>query len=75
MTVDQRAKLKALSRCTFPVGHYDKRFVRDLSALPEDTPLSEKQAAYLETVWHRYRKQHGFKFESTPSDVTEKFGV
>lgn len=60
MTSEQRAKVKDLIRCTFLPGSYQKRFVQDLHArLEDDTPLSEKQAAYLDKLHHMYRRQIG----------------
>ena len=58
MTPEQRAKVQQLIRCTFLPGSYQKRFVQDLHArLEDDTPLTEKQAAYLDKLHHMYRKQ------------------
>lgn len=54
----QRQKVRELARCTFLPGSYQKRFVRDLEArVNEDTPLTEKQAAYLDKLHHMYRNQ------------------
>lgn len=59
MTPRHYESLQALKQCTFLPGSFDKRFVRDLSALPQDTELTEKQAANVERLAHRYRKQIG----------------
>lgn len=59
MTPKQQAMLKALRGCTFLPGSYTKRFVRDMSSLEKETPLTVKQAAYLEKIFFQYRKQHG----------------
>ena len=57
MTADQRDKLDRLGRCVMLPGSWDKRFVRDLKAKPDDYELSEKQADALASLWHRYRRQ------------------
>lgn len=58
MTLDQRAKVEQLIRCTFLPGSYPKRFVQDLYAhRDEETPLTEKQAAYLDKLHHMFRRQ------------------
>lgn len=56
MTLDQKAILFRLKRVTMPVASYDKRFRRNMSA---DLDLTEKQAAYLLKLDHRYRRQTG----------------
>lgn len=58
MTPDEHMKSDALLKCTFQPGSYDKRFVRDLrNFLPPEIRLSDKQAAFLQVLWHRYRRQ------------------
>lgn len=57
MTDDQRTKLQALARVTMLPGSFDKRFVRDVGGYGAEKELSEKQAALVETLWHRYRRQ------------------
>lgn len=54
MTTEQRAILHRLQRVTMPVASYDKRFRRNMHA---DLELTEKQAAYLLKLDHRYRRQ------------------
>ncbi len=62
MTPDQYRKLQTLrSKVTFAVGSWDKYFVRNLSVLAEDAPLSDKQSQSLEFLWYRYRRQIGHK--------------
>lgn len=56
MTIDQRGILHRLQRVTMPVASYDKRFRRHMHA---DLDLTEKQAAYLLKLDHRYRRQTG----------------
>ena len=55
MTPEQRAILFRLQRVTMPVASYDKRFRR----ISPDVDLTEKQAAYLLKLDHRYRRQTG----------------
>lgn len=57
MTSRQKAIIRDLNRCTFLPGSYEKRFVRDMATKPDDYELSEKQAAFLDKVHHRYREQ------------------
>lgn len=59
MTSDERVLVYALSDCSFTPGSFDKRFARDLRARAgEDQPqISEKQAALLRQLIHRYRRQ------------------
>lgn len=59
MTDQQRKWIEELSHCSFYPGSYDKRFVRDLASQPRDKELTEKQAAFLERIAWRYRKQRG----------------
>lgn len=56
MTDEQKLILRRLQRVTMPVASYDKRFRRHMS---EALELSEKQAAYLLKLDHRYRRQTG----------------
>lgn len=56
VTADQKAILFRLQRVTMPVASYDKRFRRNMHA---DLELTEKQAAYLLKLDHRYRRQTG----------------
>jgi hypothetical protein len=48
--------LSALVRCTFPVGSWDKRFVRDLVGRPI-SGMTEKQRASIVRLVHKYRRQ------------------
>lgn len=60
MTPEQRRKINILwNKVTFLPGAYDKRFVGDLYSKPDDYELSDKQAAFLEKTFWRYRRQHG----------------
>ena len=56
MTDEQRAIWFRLQRVTMPVASYDKRFRRNIGPT---TDLTEKQAAYLLKLDHRYRRQTG----------------
>jgi len=47
--------VRALAGCTFAPATFTKRFVRDVRGLVG--PLSVKQAAVVEKLVHRYRKQ------------------
>jgi len=58
-TDEQRRKAALLSRCTFLPASWDKRYARDIWALAQDADggLTEKQAAHLERMYWRYRRQ------------------
>jgi hypothetical protein len=64
MTGIQITAIGLLNGCTFQVGSFDKRFVRDLAALPdkETRELTEKQIHYLWKLVYKYRRQHGNKW-------------
>ena len=50
----------ALVRCTFLPASWDKRFARDIAAQAEhrpDMPLTDRQAAHLLRLVHKYRRQ------------------
>lgn len=64
MSAEQYQKIQALKRCTFLPGSYQKRFVRDMSAKPEDFELSEKQAVYVDKLYYMYRRQISALFPS-----------
>jgi hypothetical protein len=57
MTPAERTCADALARCTFLPGEYNKRFARNIAALPDDKELSDKQRANLFRLVHRYRRQ------------------
>lgn len=67
MTDEQKAILRRLQRVTMPVASYDKRFRRHMH---EALELSEKQAAYLLVLDHRYRRQTGGAHVCTPTCAT-----
>lgn len=56
--------LSLLSGCTFLPGSFDKRFMRDLSALPDKQTkeLTEKQNRCLWKLVYKYRRQHDDKW-------------
>lgn len=63
-------KLELLARCTFIPGSWNKRFVYALSALPQDAELSDKQAANVDRLYWRYRRQIvAFRKEADPELV------
>jgi hypothetical protein len=56
--------LQCLRLCTFGVGSWDKRFVRDVSTLGEYDLLTPRQEESVERLAYRYRKQlaaHGYR--------------
>lgn len=55
MNDQQRRWLDQLSGCTFLPGSWDKRFVRDLAGT--DRELTAKQAAAIERLAYKYRRQ------------------
>lgn len=60
MTELQINKAKALAKCTFPVGSNQKRFAGNMAALANSKPETEltvKQSAYLDLLFHQYRRQ------------------
>ena len=62
MTPPQIHQAMMLGRCTFPVASFEKRMAHVMygTALSEPTKeLTVKQAAYLDGLSHRYRKQIG----------------
>lgn len=62
MTTEETAAIDALVRCTFRPASHDKYFVRAMATKRKndaETPLTPKQAAFLQTLLHRYRRQHG----------------
>ena len=52
--VRQREMLDDLQGITFLPGSFDKRFCRNVGS---QTVITERQAALLEQMYHRYRKQ------------------
>jgi hypothetical protein len=59
MTPDQREMVTLLNSCTFLPGSYDKKFVRDMGHIPDDQALTARQDRFLQTIFHRFRKQIG----------------
>jgi hypothetical protein len=58
-TDEERRLMKHLIGCTFAVGSFDKRFVRDVSARIEATgEITDKQGVLIYTLHYRYRRQH-----------------
>lgn len=57
MTDEEYQAVQALNHCTFSIGSYQKRFVRDLGTLKRDHDLTDKQRSYLQTLTWKYRKQ------------------
>ncbi len=53
MSADEAAAARCIwTQVTFPVGHWDKRFMREL---PEE--ITEKQAAQVWRIFRTYRRQ------------------
>lgn len=59
MSDQHRAMLYALNGCSFGVGSFEKRFVRDLASAAVTIELSPRQDWYLRRTYYRYRKQIG----------------
>lgn len=57
--------IQRLAKCTYLPGSKEKRFVRQMAALPLDAVLTENQLMYLGIVKYRYRKQLESKGGST----------
>lgn len=60
MTELQIKKALALGRCTFPVGSNQKRFAHNMADIAKEKPgteITEKQAIYLDLLFHQYRRQ------------------
>lgn len=56
----QVKKALALGKCTFPVGSGQKRFAASMKSIASMSPekeLTEKQALYLDLLFHQYRRQ------------------
>lgn len=54
---DYRQMLDQLIGCRFVSASYDKRFVRNMHGCNDVQPLTVKQAAFIDSVYHRYRRQ------------------
>jgi hypothetical protein len=52
-----RATIHRLARCRLMVGSWDKRFIREITAFPGERTLSVKQAAMIEKLAYKYRRQ------------------
>lgn len=60
MTNNQKDKARALARCTFPVASNQKRFASAMVSMARNNPdkeLTEKEAKYLDDLFHSYRRQ------------------
>ena len=60
MTDEQKQKARALEKCSFLPGSYQKRFAHSVAATARYKPeldLTEKQAKYLNDLFHQYRRQ------------------
>lgn len=60
MTAEQILTAQALENCAMLPGCTDKRFARDMakrSRTPNPKPLTDRQAANLERLAYRYRRQ------------------
>jgi hypothetical protein len=60
MTREQCIAAIMLNECTFLPASFDKSFVRSIYSIAHSTPtveLTPKQAAYLEKITYRYRRQ------------------
>lgn len=57
MTRRERGLIEALQRAVLLPGHPDKGAVRALAALAPDAALNHRQAAALERLAKRYRRQ------------------
>lgn len=65
--------LNDLRKCTFQIGSFDKRFVRDVSgAVNSGQEITERQAALIPTMHYRYRRQHGKKTPNYDPTVDPK---
>lgn len=56
---DYRPLLDAIraAKVTFPVSSYDKHFYHAMLDKTDDEKLTVRQAAYLEKLFHKYRRQ------------------
>ena len=64
----EKAQLKALSGCTFGVGTWDKRFVRQMTGVDE---ITEKQAYWILKLTFKYRRQLGLTQEAARAILIE----
>lgn len=67
MTEQQRQWIAELAKCSFYPGSYDKRFIRDMEGRAADEALTEKQAAFLERLAYRYRRQRNDEGMAKPA--------
>lgn len=65
MTDYQWALIRALAKCTFYPGSFDKRFMHDLAEKPKTAELSEKQDLQLRRIGWSKRAQLGQSIEVT----------
>jgi hypothetical protein len=68
------AVAKALRRCTFTPGCWDKRFARAMSAIADedfDRRFSERQRANLIRLAHKYRRQLATEVIVLAQDLAE----
>jgi len=65
---------KALARCTFVPGCWDKRFARAMAALADHNPdweFTERQRASLIRLAHKYRRQVATEVVMLAQDLAE----
>ena len=75
MTPDEIHQIKALMGCSFYPGNFDKRFVKQLAALPQTDKLSADHKKWLAILFYKYRHQHGkqtIKPQDYPFDKQKK---
>lgn len=71
MTADEAAAARCIwTQVTFPVGHWDKRFMREL---PDE--ITEKQAAQLWRIFKTYRRQIQHERKAELLALAEKLGA
>lgn len=67
METETFLKLDALHRCGFRVASWEKRFVRDMSALGPYDLLSPHQIKTVDSLYWHYRKQINFIRSNHPT--------
>jgi len=63
--------IKALDRCRFLPGSWDKRFAQGLASKRIDDELTEKQVFWLKKLVYKYRKQ----IERRSPEFDDKIGI
>lgn len=59
ITQAELKKLQRLCRITPQPRSMDKRFIRQFETATKETQITERQSAFIEILWYKYRRQLG----------------